>query len=420
MTESQTLAPVVDKPSVFTPPLWLVLALTTVWFSLGAIWKYACDDPFRKLCYTDITPLYVGRGLFDGARMYLDQGAGRYLEYPVLTGAVMQVSGWITGPGGDMHTKTMIFLVVTSILLLLCALGTTAAVWFTRPQLVGATAALMLAVAPILLLESTINWDLIAVLFTALALFAWSRQAALLTGVFIGLGASAKLYPLFLLGPVLIMTLRDRRWRDAERAVAGTVLAWLVANLPVMVLNFDGWKEFYVFSQTRGIDFGSVWFAWQAMGHDFTPTPLANMISTGLFALVCALVAVLAWRYPSATLAQLGFLIIAAFILVNKVYSPQYALWLLPLAVLARPKWPAFLLWQAGEVIYFVAIWRYLLGYGKSETIPGALPEHWYAAAIMVHVVLTIGFGLLILRDIMRAPNTCAVGELEPAHGVSV
>ena len=33
------------------------------------------------------------------------------------------------------------------------------------------------------------------------------------------------------------------------------------------------------------------------------------------------------------------FLIVVAFTLTNKVYSPQYSLWLVPLAVMARPRW---------------------------------------------------------------------------------
>ena len=73
----------------FVPPLWLVLVLTGLVVSIGAGWKYGCGNQFRDLCYTDITSLYGGRGLFDGARMYLDQGGGRYLEYPVLIGTVM-------------------------------------------------------------------------------------------------------------------------------------------------------------------------------------------------------------------------------------------------------------------------------------------------------------------------------------------
>ncbi len=61
-------------------------------------------------------------------------------------------------------------------------------------------------------------------------------------------------------------------------------------------------------------------------------------------------------------LAQLGFLVVVGFLLVNKVYSPQYVLWLLPLAVIARPRWRDQLIWQGGEVFYFVMVWWYLGG----------------------------------------------------------
>ena len=60
-------------------------------------------------------------------------------------------------------------------------------------------------------------------------------------------------------------------------------------------------------------------------------------------------------RAGDPRLAQLGFLIVAGFLLVNKVYSPQYVLWLLPLAVLARPRWRDQIIWQAGEMFYFAA-----------------------------------------------------------------
>ena len=62
---------------------------------------------------------------------------------------------------------------------------------------------------------------------------------------------------------------------------------------------------------------------------------------------VGALVA-LAPRRPRVP--QIAFLLVAGFIVFNKVDSPQYALWLVPLAVLARPRWPSMLLWQVTEV----------------------------------------------------------------------
>ena len=59
--------------------------------------------------------------------------------------------------------------------------------------------------------------------------------------------------------------------------------------------------------------------------------------------------------------AQVFLLVLAVFLLVNKVWSPQYVIWLTPLVVLARPRLPAYLLWQAAEVGYFLAIWSYLV-----------------------------------------------------------
>ena len=432
--------------TVRVPPLWLVLLLTALVFAIGAFWKIGCGPPYEQLCYNDIFPLYSGRGLFNGVRVYLDAYDGRYLEYPVLTGVVLQVAGWITGSGGDLMEKSHTFVAVTALLLLPFALATTAAMWHTEPgtrihppswasfdrrtpkrssidrrsrwrgaaavgavgavgavrERVGPRAALMVAVAPVLLLDGTINWDLVAVAFTALAMWAWSRDAPLWTGIFLGLGASAKLYPLFILGPLLVLCVRDRRWQAVLRAVAGTAGAWLIANLPVMLLNFQGWKEFYTFSQTRGIDFGSIWLAWSNFGHPFIDSSTANTGSAALFLVGCLAVAVLAWLCPAARLAQLAFLVIAVFVLVNKVYSPQYALWLLPLAALARPRWPAFLLWQLGEVVYFVAIWRFLSGYGQVIVPDGAISTSAYTWAIVLHVGLTAMFGALIVVDAVR------------------
>jgi len=85
-------------------------------------------------------------------------------------------------------------------------------------------------------------------------------------------------------------------------------------------------------------------------------------------------------------------------VLTNKVYSPQYSLWLVPLAAMARPRWRDFLIWQAGEVVYFAGIWWFLVGYGIEGT--KGLTGQQYAAATLVHVLATVFFAVMVIRDI--------------------
>jgi uncharacterized membrane protein len=96
---------------------------------------------------------------------------------------------------------------------------------------------------------------------------------------------------------------------------------------------------------------------------------------------------------------QLAYLVVVGFLLLNKVYSPQYVLWLLPLAVLARPRWRDLLVWTAGEVFYFAAVWLYLGGFTASG-ISGA-PDHVYWAAILVRVAAELYLAAVVVRDVL-------------------
>jgi uncharacterized membrane protein len=237
-------------------------------------------------------------------------------------------------------------------------------------------------------------------------MLAWSRRQPALAGVLLGLGAATKFYPMLLLGPLFVLAARTGAVRSWLRLLIGAVVAWLAVNLPVMIAAPEQWSAFFGFNDARGADFGSPWLALQEAR---LAVPALNAVSLGLFVLACVGIALLGWLAPRRPrLPQLAFLTIAAFLIVNKVYSPQYVLWLLPLAVLAHPKVRDLLIWQAVEVFYWLMVWMYLSGLTDAHSI-GAL----YPFAIAVRVAATIWLGVRVVKEAWRP-------ELDPVRQIGL
>ncbi|MCY0958554.1 glycosyltransferase family 87 protein [Streptomyces sp. H27-H5] len=408
-------------------PVRVVVLVALGMFALGMAQKLPCYEwawfrgagsQYTHACYSDIPHLYVVRGFSDGLVPYWDRLTGdmEYLEYPVLTGLFMQVASWLTPGSGSMQHREQMYWMVNAGMLMVCA--AIIAVCVARTHRRRPWDALLLALAPAFALTATINWDLLALALTAVAMLMWSRGRTVLFGVFIGLATAAKLYPVLLLGVLFVLCLRAGKWRAFAGAFLGTVGAWLVVNLPVMIFAWDGWTKFYTFSQERPIDFGSVWLLISQRSGN--PLEDANTYATGLTLLLCGGIALLTLTAPRRPrFAQLAFLVVAAFILANKVYSPQYVLWLVPLAALARPRWRDFLIWQAGEVVYFLGIWFYL-AYTSSGDKHQGLPVEGYQVAIAAHLLATLYLCAVVVRDILL-PERDVVrrdGSDDPSGGV--
>ncbi len=407
-------------PASWWTPMRVLLALVTITFALGMVQKSPCLDAdgasYDKLCYSDIDKLYASRGFAEGLPPFVDDsGRYPYFEYPVLTGGLVFLAAEIThavwgtpdvadlpadqvGANPQVREQVLPFTTVNAVLLFCCAL---VAVWaLAKVHRRRPWDAALVAAAPMLLFAGLINWDLLAVALVALALLAWSRDRPLLTGVALGLGMAAKLYPLFLLGPVMVLCVRDRRWRDLGWAVLGTAASWLAVNLPVLVANPPGWLAFWSFNSARGPDLGSLWYAWQLAGQPPADAHTINVVSWIVFGSACVAVAVLGlFSEHRPRMVQLAFLVVVAFLIVNKVYSPQYVLWLLPLAALARPRWRDILIWQGCEAVYFVAIWVFLQG-DLASSASGAPPTA-YIVAILVRVAGQLWLAGLVVRDIL-------------------
>ncbi|MBN0043279.1 DUF2029 domain-containing protein [Streptomyces actuosus] len=410
-------------------PVRIVVLVAIGMFALGLVqkapcyngaWFFGASSQYTHACYSDIPHLYQGRGFADGLVPYFDKLPGDmdYLEYPVLTGVFMEVAAWLTPGSGSIQHQEQWYWMVNAGMLMVCA--AVVAVCVARTHARRPWDGLLVALAPAYVLTATINWDLLAVALTAAAMLMWARGRSVAFGVLLGLATAAKFYPFLLLGPLLLLCWRAGKWRDFGKAVAGAVVAWLVVNVPVAFFATDGWLKFYRFSHDRGVDFGSFWLIMAQKSSHPLSTDTVNLLAPVLVLLCCVGIAVLTLTAPRRPrFAQLAFLVVAALILTNKVYSPQYVLWLVPLAALARPRWRDFLIWQACEVMYFLGIWMYL-AYTTSGDAHKGLPTDGYHVAIAVHLLGTLYLCAVVVRDILMPERDVVrqAGDDDPSGGV--
>ncbi len=384
-------------------------------------WNYYAKQ-FQDACYTDIYPLYYNEDLATGKVPY----TGHPVEYPVLIGGAMEAAAWLVRNVSEVIRGREFFDVTVAMLAVCFVAGVLATARAASPD--ARWQALMVALSPALILSAFVNWDLIAMALTALGIAAWAARRGVWAGIMLGLGVAAKFYPLVVFGPLLLLCLRTGQWREFAKTFAAAAAAWLAVNVPVMIAAPAGWARFYAFSKDRGADWGSIWYLFE---HFNVPVlgnyqlSALNQMSAFFLVVAFAAIAVLALAAPRRPrLPQLCFLMLAAFLMTNKVWSPQYVIWLVPLAVLARPRlWP-YVLWQLAEVAYFFGIWGYLIFVyrtgGYSVTGYQGISTGWYFAALLARFLTVALLSAYVVRDIFYPERDVvrAQGSDDPAGGV--
>ncbi|GAA3685641.1 glycosyltransferase 87 family protein [Arthrobacter ginkgonis] len=409
-------------PGRVDPGFWSVervlILMTVAAAILAVLAKNACrmngwggTDSFAWGCYSDWPSLFTGRGFAENP--FAAFATGAEFEYPVLMGAVAGLIAWLVPPEAGNRALVFFDLNVLAVVgLWLATVITTARSAGRRPW-----DAAMVALAPGIILASTINWDMWAVALLALAVLAWSRDKPLLAGVLVGLGTAMKLYPVLFFGAVIVLALRTGRWRPLALSAAGAAGAWVAVNLPFALANFEAWTYFFEFTRDREAGWSSLWNAWNTLAGALPGTPRVdaetiNAAGFWLFAGCCAGIAVLGLLAPRRPrFAQLLFLVVASFVLFNKVYSPQFVVWLVPLAVLAWPRWRDFLVWQLVEALHFWAIWMHIYAVTADIKPQHTFPESFYVLAVFGHMAAT---GYLMYRVV----GSMLDPELDPVRRV--
>jgi len=339
---------------------------------------------YTRLCYSDIVHQLGTEQLAGGRLPYLDpcdaQAAGECDEYPVLTMYAMRLSAWVSGPnisGFFYAGAAMMWLAASGIAVCLYLMASARALYFVA--------------APTLAIYATMNWDLLAVALATAATLMYLRRCDVWSGVLLGLGAAAKVYPALL---VVAFVAGRFRGREPDRgihlawAAAGT---WIAVNLPFALAGPAGWWEFFRFNAARVADWDSIWFIGceRATGGACANTRLVNVASAALFAIWVGLIWVLKQRRdPGFARWTLGFPILVVFLLTNKVYSPQFSLWLLPWFALALPHLRLFLAFEMADVAVFVTRFSWFGTLTGLEDGLAGIPLGAFQIAVLVRAVV--------------------------------
>lgn len=332
---------------------WSVLALT-IFALLLSYFKFSrcipggwiSPDVYQKGCYTDITALYEARRFASDIWPY---GSGsNSLEYPILSGLGIWLISLLTRDG----TAGLIEFFRWNVL----AISAAYLIVVHQLNSLNRKTAYLFALAPGVLSALFINWDLWAIAPFVLALVALGRKRFMTAGIFLSVSIFFKFFPIIYLLPILFHLMKIRE--DRNQFLKGFLISALTINLPFVLTQFDGWLKFYQFNYERGVDFGSIWYLISLQG---TWISHLNWIATPL---VATLLIACYYRYRNQLLGNI-FLVSVIFFTLNKVYSPQYVLWLTVVAALYFPKtrvfYGLFALWQTGELLYQFGIWRHLL-----------------------------------------------------------
>ena len=344
---------------------------------------WAGPDQYIHACYSDLPALFSDRAFGKGEWAF--SGGDKAVEYPALQGVVMWATAKVSPDGPVSYFN------FSAVLLALLFIASTFLVHRIKPEVT-----LMYALAPTGILAMYINWDLWAIVTMLLAIYWFDRNRELASAIVLGLSIATKFFPIVLLLPVVIIYLRRREVREGLRYIAVALGTFIAINIPFALTTPQGWWRFYDLNLHREADWGSVWYALSVFGINLKHINYLSILTVLIGVTVVTIF--LVQTQETLTLAQSSLFIFIAIMAVSKVYSPQYVLWLTPLALLALVnsrdlKW--FWFWQVCEVIYHFAIWQHL------ALLTGAhfgLPVKAYAAASILRIAASMALAIALAR----------------------
>ena len=243
------------------------------------------------------------------------------------------------------------------------------------------------------------RYDIWPALITVVAIWSFTCQRYVWAGIAIAFGVGLKLYPAVFIPALLIFAMRRKKEK-------GFLIGLFVGLLPIITVSiFLPWWRFAEIQGTRGLQVESLYASLLWMGHlchlfqlqwSWTKAwleikgvsvsyvlPWARVIFFSMVMGCSGLSGYIAGRLPPlllneknrvsvAKLSRLLLIPMVAFVIFNMVLSPQYLIWLLPLAAIASLEgsiWSVILIPLAMLLTpIFFPTNDYLTGLNLSET----------------------------------------------------
>jgi uncharacterized membrane protein len=340
-----------------------VCAIVLLFGYAGKACRGFWNDPMSFLCHSDIRALYSQRGMDRELFPYLHgelivstrpgppvryglkpvDGAN---EYPVLTGILMWLPSLVSYSPDT-------YLLASAILLAPFGLMTA---WLLGRM--AGRRALLWSGSPMLVLYAFHNWDLAVVAASVVGFWCWWRGRPIAAAACFGIGGALKLYPLLFLIPLVVERVHAGDRRGAVRAGAAGAGTFALINLPFVLLSPSGWAVAFRFQALRPPNYDSLWGV-LARGFELNQRVITSLSTLA----VVVVLAAVTWEsgrrarrddtYPFLPACAA---LLAGFLLVSKVHSPQYALWVVPFFVLVRIRVGWYALFVAGNLLMYLSI----------------------------------------------------------------
>jgi|GEM_PF-691354 len=327
---------------------------------LSFLLKYAAVGPLSPLGYTDVRDFYIP----DGGVPY----AAVSFEYPVVIALFVYTMSVL---GGSLTGYFLLSSLGLAAAALLCAhlLFLTA-----KGRRIESRAIPFFACSLSLLFFTIYNWDMLALLFTAMALYFADKRKDALASASLALGFCTKLFPALFLLPLLMR----RKWMGGIKIICTFVAVFLALNIYFIAASFNGWSYQFTTHSSRGPNIDSVW---GIIGLGFPG--FSAQISIISFAMLGAAYILLNFRLRRSDYVQACLASLLVFLLFNKVFSPQYAIWLLPFFVLFAPlRRRDFYLLEASNIAVLLTI------------------LYWYNSPGGISALLLVSLAFVVIRHL--------------------